>query len=272
LLKHRRVAFGGVLGMAVLAFAAVTMAATSTVVVTPTNNQGWIIPLPDNGPVINGFNGPADSDGGIGSLRFGPIAGAGNAKFEIQPPETNKLVTDFGGLGLEYDILAPASGSDSEDQIYVNVYVDSAANGIGFFGPNLMTSGFYDCRYVYVATTNAAGWNSLSFNSATAPSSPVASRHSSCAATLAGFADASRIEFFRINGGDTSTSDNNLEAAFDLVGIKFNGNTKIYDFEPYAVPTNKDDCKKDGWQNLKRADGSSFKNQGDCIQYANTGK
>jgi hypothetical protein len=30
-------------------------------------------------------------------------------------------------------------------------------------------------------------------------------------------------------------------------------------------------CKNGGWQSLKRADGSSFKNQGDCIQYANTG-
>jgi hypothetical protein len=31
-------------------------------------------------------------------------------------------------------------------------------------------------------------------------------------------------------------------------------------------------CKNGGWQNFTRADGSSFKNQGDCIQYVNTGK
>jgi len=31
-------------------------------------------------------------------------------------------------------------------------------------------------------------------------------------------------------------------------------------------------CKNDGWQQLTRADGSIFKNQGDCIQYVNTGK
>jgi hypothetical protein len=36
--------------------------------------------------------------------------------------------------------------------------------------------------------------------------------------------------------------------------------------------TSKDACKKDGWMTLQRADGSSFKNQGDCIQYVNTGK
>jgi hypothetical protein len=31
-------------------------------------------------------------------------------------------------------------------------------------------------------------------------------------------------------------------------------------------------CKHGGWQRLLRADGSPFKNQGDCIQYFNTGK
>jgi len=39
---------------------------------------------------------------------------------------------------------------------------------------------------------------------------------------------------------------------------------------PLAV--NKDQCKNGGWQGLFRANGTPFKNQGDCIQYANTGK
>lgn len=38
------------------------------------------------------------------------------------------------------------------------------------------------------------------------------------------------------------------------------------------VPTNKDQCKNGGWMTLVRADGSTFRNQGDCIQYVNTGK
>jgi CSLREA domain-containing protein len=43
-------------------------------------------------------------------------------------------------------------------------------------------------------------------------------------------------------------------------------------FELLTQPTNKDQCKDDGWQGLFRADGTPFKNQGDCIQYVNTGK
>jgi hypothetical protein len=43
----------------------------------------------------------------------------------------------------------------------------------------------------------------------------------------------------------------------------------IYTFDQ---PLDKDECKKGGWEDLTRADGSAFKNQGDCIQYVNTGK
>ena len=39
-----------------------------------------------------------------------------------------------------------------------------------------------------------------------------------------------------------------------------------------GVATAKDECKNGGWADLTRTDGSSFKNQGDCIQYVNTGK
>ncbi|MDP9281366.1 MAG: hypothetical protein M3P38_04630 [Chloroflexota bacterium] len=38
------------------------------------------------------------------------------------------------------------------------------------------------------------------------------------------------------------------------------------------VTTAKDKCKNGGWQDMTRADDTSFKNQGDCIQYVNTGK
>lgn len=37
-------------------------------------------------------------------------------------------------------------------------------------------------------------------------------------------------------------------------------------------PANANACKNGGWQNYTRPDGSTFKNQGDCIQYVNTGR
>lgn len=35
------------------------------------------------------------------------------------------------------------------------------------------------------------------------------------------------------------------------------------------TPTNKEQCKKDGWQNLQNSSGQSFKNQGQCVSYFN---
>ena len=40
---------------------------------------------------------------------------------------------------------------------------------------------------------------------------------------------------------------------------------------PLSVPASKDDCKDGGWQHLVRSDGSSFRNQGACVSYVNTG-
>ena len=37
-------------------------------------------------------------------------------------------------------------------------------------------------------------------------------------------------------------------------------------------PLTKDDCKNGGWQSLTNASGEPFRNQGQCIQYVNTGK
>ena len=39
-----------------------------------------------------------------------------------------------------------------------------------------------------------------------------------------------------------------------------------------AATNDKNSCKSGGWNGLERENGSSFKNQGDCIQYMNTGK
>jgi hypothetical protein len=62
----------------------------------------------------------------------------------------------------------------------------------------------------------------------------------------------------------------------DALYVTVDGETTEFDFEltppPPPQPATKDDCKKGGWMELFRADGSSFKNQGDCIQYVNTGK
>lgn len=46
-------------------------------------------------------------------------------------------------------------------------------------------------------------------------------------------------------------------------------NTDTYDFELTNQPKSKDDCKKDGYKDMTDASGKPFKNQGQCVSYAN---
>ena len=39
-----------------------------------------------------------------------------------------------------------------------------------------------------------------------------------------------------------------------------------------GVPTTRDNCSHDGWRDRTRADGTPFRNQGDCVQYVETGR
>ena len=76
---------------------------------------------------------------------------------------------------------------------------------------------------------------------------------------------------------NTSTPSNYTDGGAGGVGI-FRRDDLWTPYAPalqlsaYTVATNAATCKNGGWQTLTRADGSTFKNQGDCIQYVNTGK
>jgi hypothetical protein len=39
----------------------------------------------------------------------------------------------------------------------------------------------------------------------------------------------------------------------------------------FSSPMSKDQCKRGGWQSLTDANGTPFKNQGDCVSYVATG-
>jgi hypothetical protein len=66
-----------------------------------------------------------------------------------------------------------------------------------------------------------------------------------------------------------------VEVASDkisLTGYNY-GTVDVTHAYSFTVPAlSKDQCKDGGWQRLFRTNGTGFKNQGDCIQYANTGK
>jgi hypothetical protein len=72
------------------------------------------------------------------------------------------------------------------------------------------------------------------------------------------------------DGGIGGTGTFRLDSSTST--CNWNGYIPAAKFIAFTIATSKDACKKDGWKELSRADGSSFKNQGDCIQYVNTGR
>ena len=74
----------------------------------------------------------------------------------------------------------------------------------------------------------------------------------------------------RVAGFGVNIGSNNPGYNVETDLFNFNGTT--YDFEPFRAAASAEDCKDDGWTTATRADGSSFENQGDCMQYVNTGK
>jgi len=73
----------------------------------------------------------------------------------------------------------------------------------------------------------------------------------------------------------------------DIINVTVGGNRYGWfvnqEFSPLAVdnaskleiqsqPTDKDQCKNDGWKLLTNGAGAPFKNQGQCVKYVNTGK
>lgn len=83
---------------------------------------------------------------------------------------------------------------------------------------------------------------------------------------LAAFGDYPVVGIQVVVDGAWATDDNEQTILIDNVQI----NDDVYNNA--QEPSSKDACKKGGWQELTRGDDTTFKNQGDCIQYVNTGK
>ena len=74
---------------------------------------------------------------------------------------------------------------------------------------------------------------------------------------------------FGVNQGGGNPA---LTTAVDVLTLGYGGNSITYDFEPYVSATTRAACKDGGWQTVKRADGSAFANQGDCVSYVENGR
>jgi hypothetical protein len=217
-------------------------------------------------------------------------------------PNTTDDVTRFGG----YESTFPPGGYTTSVDVYLNLAVnpndtrfdwDSAINQAdGTFRRDFVfNAGFYNDtdttgsgpRFVISASNNATRSGANPKDPGRHPFAITASgwytfEHHFYNAGLGVLAADLRIT--TLDGAPLNTWT--LSDPSDLIGTTVGGHRYgwfvIQEFQVLAIDDvsllsvnqagDASACKNEGWQHLTRADGSIFKNQGDCIQYVNTGK
>jgi len=174
---------------------------------------------PDNATPIE-FNEDQSSIG-AGALYVLPIGAAPAHKFigrHIMPTDVSEVKS------ISYDFMIAGSGDAGDsNKFYLNVYANID-----------LSDNFYDCRFDYEPTVGSTtDFTTVSFAATDTPTTVTkrGDRIAECPATLAEMPAGSYMNFFSINMGDTTATDEGLAGYFDNVVFKTNADTKTYDFE-----------------------------------------
>jgi hypothetical protein len=251
--------------VATLMFSATVYASTQSIMVSGNtssgeNQPGWLFNRDISTATPYEFNAVTASTG-IGSLYVLPIGSTAADKF-IGENFINKPVSDITTISYDFKI---GTGGDATDkaQFYMNVYANFGVSD---------DFKFYDCRYNVVPTIGStSGFTTVTFDPTQAY--PVTTRGGAssspftCPAVPADMnllSAGSTVRAFALNVGDTSTSDVGLDGYLDNVVVTLGSDMTVYDFEPALTPSDKDECKKNGWMMFNTP---FFKNQGDCVSF-----
>jgi hypothetical protein len=247
--------------------------AATRVVVSPESMNGWYFWNDKNDTFAGSpgelVSGPATPPLGVGSVRLGPLTDNGE--------------TGSGHAAIATDAYLGTRLADITSLSY-STYQPGPTLAIALqFDIRYHTSDtHYDGRLVFEPYQNLtgsvpSGWQTWSpLAGKWWASKPLANGNVCAQATPCSWSDIVAMFPEAIIAGRFLLKAGSHWAGFDgnadAVSIGVNGSTTVFDFEPFVVAESKDQCKSGGWATLRRADGSGFLNQGDCIQYTNTGK
>ena len=237
--------------------------AANTVVVTPSNQQGWSTADTRPGGAVN-FVADSTAPAGNGALQLTTDATTtAKAQYLHAASDTLASVTNLSYYTKQNS--APLPGADPSYQITVFLNGTSGFTTL-VFEPyqNPLEGAVIPGAWQKWDVANGLFWSTRTVTCSNGqvvgtPGGPanytLAQIESLCpsAVTLG----------FGVNIGSNNPSYN-VEA--DLV--TYNGT--VYDFEPILTPTSKDVCKDGGWSTFNTP---AFKNQGDCVSFiASNGK
>jgi hypothetical protein len=287
------VAAGGILGLAATALAG----ATSTVQITPSNTQGWVISATNNATATI-VSGPGTPPAGTGSLELATNSATGG-----KPQAASPLTSAFVGVyladltTLKYSsYISDYADENASLNVTLNVFVDLSGAGLGpyrtlVFEPCYTANG---CANAPIQPLNTwTEWDALApgaiwwSTGQIGPNPPFGAYTTLANLVLNHFPNAI-VTGIVVQAGQGSGGApwNNFVGYADALKVAasanganpFNPNAVdvIYDFDPDApppppVPVTTGDCKKGGWQSLTTAEGRPFRNQGDCVSYVASG-
>jgi hypothetical protein len=233
----------------------------------PTDN--WVLYTRNAG---NGTfkTGPGTPPSGVGSLETATPTGADKV-YLFNYDHVGTKLTDIDKIGYATYRTSGAS-ANQVPAINIQVDVNGAAPG-GFttlvFEPVYNTNQGIVQDGVWQTWDAYLGGNAIWWSSNPIPSAPNRDTFVSWSTIVAANPEAVIVGGFGINQGSGNPA---LTASSDVLTIGSDGECVTYDFEPYKVAATPADCKNGGYNSVKDAQGNSFKNQGQCIQYVNTGK
>ncbi|MDQ3130241.1 MAG: hypothetical protein M3Q99_05705 [Acidobacteriota bacterium] len=257
-----------------------SFAMAQNIVVTPTNTQGWSTADTRPGGAVN-FVVDATAPAGNGALQLTtdattaakaqylhaantPLANVTELSYWTKqvsgPPHADpsyQLPVCLGGFNSPVTITNPSGCTGFTTFVFEPYQNNGSVAPSPLVVPNVWQQWDVDAGQFWSSrTVNAGGACVVTAGFGGPPFYSLSQLQSNCPSAV--------VVAFGVNIGTFNPS---YDVYTDLV--RFNNTT--YDFEPYLVATNKDQCKNGGFNDVKRADGSSFKNQGDCIQFVNTG-
>ena len=257
-------------------------AAGTTIVVTPTNTQGWSTADTRSGGAVN-FIPDSTAPRGVGALQLITDTTTPNDKAQYLHAANTPLssVTELSYYTKQ--VTASFVGGDASYQLPVcltgvsNPTTGTCNPGLagGPIHPTDVTTSFTTFVFEpYENGTVAPGaWQS--WNVATGQFWSSRTVYCSNGGVIAGGGGAPFYTLSQINGMcpgaivigfGVNVGSNNPSYNVETDLVDFNGTT--YNFEPNTVAANKDQCKDGGWQTFNPPTGP-YKNQGQCVSSTN---
>ncbi len=214
-------------------------------------------------------SGPGTPPLGVGSLTLATPTGADKVTL-FNYDHVGTRLADV--RSMSYSTWRTTGTGQQVAAINLQVDVNGAAPG-GFttlvFEPVYNTAQGAVVNGTWQSWDAYMGGNAIWWSSNAIPGAPNRDTFVPWSTIVAANPDAVIVGGFGVNQGSGNPA---LVSSVDALHFDTPSVSVTYDFEPYRVATTKDACKNDGWKQVKRADGTGFRNQGDCVSYTNTGK